>query len=360
MGKKTKLDKGTINDIIQEYKNSEISLEKLGKRYGVSPCTISSYLKKNGVEVINRQNMIYFDVVKDIIPLYEQGYSLTEISKIVGNSRQSIALKLKNYGFKYENRQNKTKFNENVFDVIDTEEKAYWLGFIYADGYISSTRFCFELSLKLGDIQHLENFNKFMGYQGDNVKIGKTSFGGQTFYKCRFSVTNKHLWEVLNNYGCVPRKSLILKFPDEKIFTDKKLIRHFLRGYFDGDGCLTYVSHKLKNGELNYSAISSVIGTYDFLTKYCIYFGVANPRICPLKNENKNTFVLFLSQSNTQKLIEFFYDDCTIFLERKYKRAMFFRHTCRSFKELEELLTGEIEEQTLIEGEDRDNLCDCE
>ena len=95
---KTKLDEETINDIIKVYETGEISLEKLGKKYGVSPCTISSYLKKQGIKVINRQNMIYFDVEKDIIPLYEKGYSLTEISKIVGNSRQSIALKLRKYG----------------------------------------------------------------------------------------------------------------------------------------------------------------------------------------------------------------------------------------------------------------------
>ena len=70
--------------------------------------------------------------------------------------------------------QNKTKFNENIFDCIDTEEKAYWLGFIFADGSIRSNgSFIFELSLKGSDINHLHKFNTFMGHIKDNVKIGK-------------------------------------------------------------------------------------------------------------------------------------------------------------------------------------------
>ncbi|MGM9535052.1 MAG: hypothetical protein ACI3VR_07355, partial [Intestinibacter sp.] len=65
---------------------------------------------------------------------------------------------------------NRPKFNEHIFDVIDTEEKAYWLGFIFADGYIGSTPlepnkksvYNFELSLKLEDTSHLEKFKSFI------------------------------------------------------------------------------------------------------------------------------------------------------------------------------------------------------
>ena len=69
---------------------------------------------------------------------------------------------LQENGIEVINYQNLTKFNENVFDSIDTEEKAYWLGFIFADGYISLKGNSFELSLKGSDSEHLDKFNKFM------------------------------------------------------------------------------------------------------------------------------------------------------------------------------------------------------
>lgn len=116
------------------------------------------------------------------------------------------------------NKQNRVKFNEHIFDVIDTEEKAYWLGFIFADGSISSNpikgekkaRYVFEISLKGDDSYHLEKFNKFMEYDGNNVKVSNSKCGGKLFKRCRWMIANKHLWETLNSYGCVPNKSLTL------------------------------------------------------------------------------------------------------------------------------------------------------
>lgn len=366
MGKsRTKLDEITINEIVKLYKNGDMSLEQLGRRYNVSPCTISHYVKRYGIEVVNRQNAINFDVEKDIIPLYEKGYSLTQISRIVNNSRQCIAKQLRKFGFEYVNRHNMAKFNEHVFDVIDTEEKAYWLGFIYADGNISSIgggkkpRYRFELDLKISDIEHLFKFNTFMGYAGNNVKIGTTKCGGKLFYRCRFGVTNKHLWNVLNSYGCTPNKSLTLQFPDKSIFKDEGLIRHFLRGYFDGDGCITYSIHKLKNGDIMHSGLATVIGTIDFLNAFSEN-SVESTNIKPLNRDSQYTFVIYFSQKRTKKLISILYDDSKIYLNRKYNRAMFFKHSCRSSKELGELLSGEIGEQTRITGERRDNLNDSE
>lgn len=54
--------------------------------------------------------------------------------------------------------------------------------------------------------------------------------------RCRWSIVNKHLWNTLNNLGCTPQKSLTLKFPN----IGSELFISFIRGYFDGDGCLTY------------------------------------------------------------------------------------------------------------------------
>lgn len=67
-------------------------------------------------------------------------------------------------------------------------------------------------------------------------------------------------------YGCTPKKSLVLQFPKESIFKDKSLIRHFIRGYFDGDGCFTrHICHTIV------SPVVSILGTKEFLDKIIKY-----------------------------------------------------------------------------------------
>ena len=77
----------------------------------------------------------------------EGSISLTQLQNKYGVRRQVISEILKNKGIEVVNYQNRSRINENVFDVIDTEEKAYWLGFIFADGNISSTGNKLEMNL---------------------------------------------------------------------------------------------------------------------------------------------------------------------------------------------------------------------
>jgi intein/homing endonuclease len=98
-----------------------------------------------------------------------------------------------------------------------------------------------------------------MQYNGNNVKCSNIKLNNKIFGRCRWSVQSKHLWNVLNSYGCVPKKSLILKFPSISIFDNKNLIVHFIRGYFDGDGCISYGNKSHTKCSIN------IVGTYDFL-----------------------------------------------------------------------------------------------
>lgn len=100
-----------------------------------------------------------------------------------------------------------------------------------------------------------------MEHNKDNVKIGKVTCNNVECFRCRWSVTNKHLWSTLNNLGCVPNKSLILTFPSIDIFKNKDLIRHFIRGYFDGDGCFSRTFYKDE-----VFPKCSFLGTYEFIS----------------------------------------------------------------------------------------------
>lgn len=105
--------------------------------------------------------------------------SLTKMAEREGISRQTLAKYFKQLGVEIVNKQNRLKFDNTVFDSIDTEEKAYWLGFIFADGTINSSpleagkkpKYTMEISLKVDDFHHLEKFNTFMKYEKNGVKI---------------------------------------------------------------------------------------------------------------------------------------------------------------------------------------------
>ena len=91
----------------------------------------------------------------------------------------------------------------------------------------------------------------------------------------------------LKEKGCVPNKSLILKFPDSVIFSNKDLIRHFIRGYIDGDGCLCITQNK---------CILSILGTQEFLSDLSKYLPLTKeyPIYKQRKNSSSNVYVFQL------------------------------------------------------------------
>lgn len=272
--------------------------------------------------------------------------SLTKMAKREGTTRQTLAKYFRELGVEIINKQNRVKFNEHIFDVIDTEEKAYWLGFIFADGSISSNpikgekkaRYVFEISLKGDDSYHLEKFNKFMEYDGNNVKVSNSKCGGKLFKRCRWMIANKHLWETLNSYGCVPNKSLTLQFPDESIFKDESLIRHFIRGYFDGDGCISRGIHRTI-----VSPVISLLGTPEFVKSLREILPMST-QIKHDKRHSDRTITLEFHKEEGIQFINYIYNNSNIHLDRKFKLYKFFKNGSRSVKEFIELSLGNIGE----------------
>lgn len=261
------------------------------------------------------------------------GISLTEMGKRENVDRRTLSKHFKELGIEIVNKQNRSKFNEHIFDVIDTEEKAYWLGFIFADGYISSSPlrenvksiYLFELSLGLKDQEHLEKFSKFMEYEKPLIV--------DTF-RCRFTLANKHLWTTLNNYGCTPNKSPTLKFPN----ISENLINHFIRGYFDGDGCITrHINSKTVTPRIE------VLGTMDVL-KNILKYSDTEAVIEHDSRHSEETLFLRWTKDQGVKFINYIYSDSTIYLNRKYKLYQFFKNGSRSVEEFTELLSGNIGE----------------
>lgn len=292
-------------NIVEQYESGK-SATKISKETGISLYNVLKHLKHEGVNVYNKKNEVKWNV-NDFVDLYNKGYSLVEIGKQFNLSTATVSNALKKINFKVVNKQNETKFNENVFDVIDSEEKAYWLGFIYADGYVSNSRNTFELSLGLKDKNHLLKFARFMSYE-NNVKIDN--------YRCRFIVVNKHLKQTLVKLGVVPNKSLILTFPNT-LQIPLKLFNHFIRGYYDGDG--TILTKETSKTKLRVS----LLGTEPFLKSVLNIVGV-DKKIYESKSKVR---YFSLAIKNSEKFLNYIYKDATVFLDRKYN---LYKKYCRS------------------------------
>lgn len=120
---KQKFSKEQQQEFIKLY-NEGYSCTKIAKLYNTTQATVSSSLKRNGVNVINKQNETNYDL-DSIIKDYNKGESLTNIAKKYKIDRHVLSSKLKKLNIRIINRQNEVKFNESVFDCIDSEEKAY-------------------------------------------------------------------------------------------------------------------------------------------------------------------------------------------------------------------------------------------
>ena len=97
---------------------------------------------------------------------------IREVSKKYNIQRQVLTGWLLAKGYTIENRRASKSFNIHFFDIIDTEEKAYWLGFLFADGAVTQYKHSYdiELSLQIGDKEHVEKFAKYL-YKDSTVYL---------------------------------------------------------------------------------------------------------------------------------------------------------------------------------------------
>lgn len=345
-----------INNAVEYYKNSTDELDSIkvvSKKFGIGQETLSKYLKERNIPIrpqahpkVGRSNKLetLSDELKSLqgnmtktqfkqflINLAIEEYvntsiydrSIPKLSDKYGLNRKTITKYLKERNVEITNTHNKVPFNETFFDSIDTEEKAYWLGFLYADGYISAKENRIGLSLSTKDIDHLAKYGKSLNYsKGMNIttthQFGSKDIhnkNGEVLQMCSTVITNEHMWKALNEKGCVPNKSLILTFPDKSIFKDESLVRHFIRGYVDGDGTLGVYPHSKTNPNLEASLL--IVGTKSFLEGVQKALGVQG-FLMQKKNCNELTYRLGYSTSKAEKVAEFLYKDASIYLDRKY------------------------------------------
>ena len=122
-------------------------------------------------------------------------------------------------------RKNLYNFDFAAFNKIDSELSAYWLGFIFADGHVRLKPPTLIINLIKTDLNHLAHIKYFLKAEA-SAKLTKKH--------ASFWATNKQFADRLISLGVLIRKRDPSKLDKEIPY---ELIRHFIRGYFDGDGC---------------------------------------------------------------------------------------------------------------------------
>ena len=249
------------------------------------------------------------DQMKYIISEYKKGKTLSALGREFGVSYSTIRNLLKRKGIKTEGNKHNFPRDEFYFNNIDSKEKAYWLGFLYADGCVHSNSN--EISITLKDRDHLEKFRKAIK---SNNKIGESI--DRRFSSLpkiyHFSIKDKQLKSDLIKWGCVPNKSLTLtKIPN----IPRDFVSHFIRGYFDGDGSLHWL-----NGTKNFRI--SFVGTAPFLKDIQKELGLSLSLGQHKGNQSK--YFQVAGRKQVPMILDYIYKDSdeNIRLTRKYKNYL--------------------------------------
>lgn len=205
-------------------------------------------------------------------------------------------------------------FDEKFFDLIDCETKAYILGFLFADGYNDEKRAVISLSLQERDREILDKMSIIIGstkpLQFIDMKKYHKEKSHQNQY--RLNLCSKYTSQKLSQIGCKQNKSYCCRFPS--IADD--LIPHFMRGYFDGDGCISYTYNSIGNpcGSVSFVGSSYFCGSIRNILKIM----KINCKVFYPKSYDKRIRRLsFGGRKQLQKFYNFIYKNATIYLSRK-------------------------------------------
>lgn len=302
------------NNIIYLYNN--VSIKEIAEQYKVSRSTIENILKDCNV-ITNRRKSIKIieDNSQRIIDMYNNGISIKTIAKYFEVDKKTISNHLKNNNVVIQNNQHLGKdcykINENFFDNFSTPNQAYILGLLYADGYCNSNKNMIRITLQEEDKELLEKIRTILNFEKPlyfDERSMKTLNCKNTY---SLTIINKHLCNTLYSLGVVDRKSLILKFPT----MSKELIRHFVRGYFDGDG-------HINNPNISRGCSINIVSSKDFCNDLSDYLNKLlniHTKVCDVNSNELTKRIVCTKKEESLKFLSWIYNDAELYMDRKYK-----------------------------------------
>ena len=322
------------NKIIEEYLSKKYTLKEISNMNNISIYMINKLLKENNIEKykkgISKNNSIKYE--NEIVELYNKGYTKNKLIEMFNTRGKSIDdILTKNNITIRNNTDYRTKcMDKDFFKSIDTEVKAYILGLLYADGCLykydnGKYRPCqgFSIGLNEKDLYMIERIRNELKSEHKIKKSnhGKNGYTNNGFYS--IAINRKDVYKDLKLIGLDNKN----KFP----LIDKSLMNHFIRGVFDGDGCVSI--RPSKNEKHNYYAAEvHLMAEKDFLIEMIsIIYKDTGIKFSDPK-EVRNIYRSRKSGAiNILKFKEYLYKDATIYLQRKYEKFAVLEYNRRKF-----------------------------
>lgn len=319
--------KNTFSPDIEEFTRLYTSLQvkDIAEFYKKDRHTITNFAKKIGIYK-KPEKLLTQDQEEEIINRYYSATS-TELAKEYGVSISKISQIWMQAGLK--GKTNRTYYlDENYFEKIDSEDKAYWAGFIASDGCLyhpkDNRQDILSISLAIKDQNHLEKIKRSLK---TNKPIAIGLHGkNNNFEHATLQISSDKISKDLQKIGITPKKTYNVQWP--KI--PDKFLPAYIRGYFDGDG---HISHKIEKNSLHKVNVTLVgfIENMQNFQKYLLSKGIKTTLVLDKREDRTPGFcaLVLTNKREKQNFLHFIYDDATVYLERKYQLAQKFIDLCK-------------------------------
>jgi len=251
----------------------------------------------------------------ELVEAYLGGKTLKEAGDMFGVSTTVGSDELKKRGLRARTTseiKTKYKINESFFDVIDTEEKAYWLGFITADGCITNGNLF--IGLKYDDINHLEKFRKSVNAE-QPVRVGFGKRGEKFYKKCSITIHNKSFVKKIKKLGITENKSFTATICPN---IPETLESAYWRGLIDGDG--SFGIYETKRG-YTWCQVD-LVGSRSICESFKKWVTKISDRN-PMTLSHASIFrVRYGGRTAPVAILKELYENSTIFLSRKYLKFL--------------------------------------
>lgn len=368
-----KVSKEIEKELVEQYYDA--TAPELSKKYNINPSTIRAIWRRNGC--IGKNN--FNPNEEEFIRIYNSN-TIQETANYYQRNRHTIVRKAQSLGIyhkpkpvltkeqeqeiieQYESKTStelakeynvsKSKivqvwskanlkgkdayiyhYDKNFFDKIDSDEKAYWVGFIAADGCIycpkNNRQKILSISLSIEDESHLEKLNKSLHSNKPISYTSRKGEKGQLLRYCNLQFSSDKLCDDLIKIGVTPKKTYSVNFP--KI--SENFLPAYIRGYFDGDGS---ISKSFEKNTLHICNVT-ITGFSQNLRNFQNYLesnGIKSSLVKDKRDYHKeeNEFfghLTFTNKDMKKKFLHFIYDNASVYLDRKYLLAQKFFSLCK-------------------------------